>query len=109
MRDDHKLITGDAPREYDFRRLADILNRIEDFATRLVAVGPIRISEINGPNPIKINVQPLVFPSYTVATVPAASSCTGGIIYVSDETGGAVPAFSDGTSWRRMTDRTVIS
>jgi hypothetical protein len=46
--------------------------------------------------------------SYTVATLPSAATA-GGIIYVSDETGGAVPAFSDGTNWRRVTDRTVVS
>ena len=48
--------------------------------------------------------------SYTVAGVPdAAASGAGAMIYVSDETGGAVPAFSDGTNWRRVTDRAVIS
>lgn len=48
-------------------------------------------------------------PTYTVATVPTASDYTGYLIYVSDEAGGAVPAFSDGTNWRRCTDRTVVS
>ena len=48
-------------------------------------------------------------PSYAVADVPTASEWTGGMIYVSDESGGAVPAFSDGTNWRRTTDRAVIS
>jgi len=49
-------------------------------------------------------------PSYTVAGVPdAAESGAGAMIYVTDETGGAVPAFSDGADWRRMTDRVVIS
>lgn len=33
----------------------------------------------------------------------------GKIIYVSDESGGAVPAFNDGTNWRRITDRTIVS
>lgn len=47
--------------------------------------------------------------SFTVAGVPAASSYTGGIIYVSDETGGATMAFSDGTDWRRVQDRAIIS
>ena len=47
--------------------------------------------------------------SYIVALVPSASSFTGGMIFVSDETGGAVPAFSDGTNWRRVTDRVIIS
>lgn len=48
--------------------------------------------------------------SYTVATMPSASSRgAGAMIYVSNETGGAVPAFSDGTDWRRVTDRTIVS
>ena len=48
-------------------------------------------------------------PSYTVATVPSAASNARKFIYVSNEVGGAVPAFSDGTVWRRVTDRAVIS
>lgn len=53
---------------------------------------------------------PVKLPSYTVATVPSASAAGAGAqIYVSDESGGAVPAFSDGTSWRRVTDRVVVS
>lgn len=48
--------------------------------------------------------------SYTVATVPSASAVgAGAMIYVSNESGGAVIAFSDGTNWRRVTDRAVIS
>lgn len=52
---------------------------------------------------------PSVLKSYTVGTLPTASSYTGGMIYVSDESGGAIPAFSDGTNWRRVTDRAVVS
>lgn len=48
-------------------------------------------------------------PEYTVATVPDAANAPRSWIYVSDEAGGAVPAFSDGTDWRRVTDRAVIS
>jgi len=47
--------------------------------------------------------------SYTVATVPAAATYPRGIIYVSNETGGATLAFSDGTNWRRVQDRAVVS
>jgi hypothetical protein len=47
--------------------------------------------------------------SYTVAGVPTASAGAGQIIYVSNETGGAVLAFSDGTNWRRVTDRAGIA
>ena len=45
--------------------------------------------------------------SYTVATLPTVT--TPGMIFVSDETGGAVLAFSDGTNWRRCTDRVIVS
>ena len=48
--------------------------------------------------------------SYTVGTLPDASEeGEGKMVYVSDETGGAVIAFSDGTDWRRVTDREVVS
>lgn len=47
-------------------------------------------------------------PSYTVAGAPSAATAAG-IIYVSNETGGAVLAFSDGTNWRRVTDRAIIA
>lgn len=45
--------------------------------------------------------------TYTVATLPGHSA--GGMIYVSDESGGATMAFSDGTNWRRCQDRAVVS
>jgi hypothetical protein len=51
---------------------------------------------------------PVGVPSYTVAGVPSAATAAL-IIYVSNESGGAVLAFSDGTNWRRVTDRAVIS
>jgi hypothetical protein len=46
--------------------------------------------------------------SYTVATLPSAAT-PAQIIYVSDETGGATLAFSDGSDWRRAQDRAVVS
>lgn len=46
--------------------------------------------------------------SYTVAGLPSAATA-GQMIYVSNESGGAVPAFSDGTNWRRVTDRAIVS
>ena len=51
---------------------------------------------------------PPILPSYTVAGVPSASPA-GKMAYISNESGGAVPAFSDGTNWRRVTDRAIIS
>jgi len=52
---------------------------------------------------------PVEFPRYTVSGVPDASAYIGHMIYVSNENGGPIMAFSDGTSWRRVTDRAVIS
>lgn len=46
--------------------------------------------------------------SYTVATLPSAAT-GGGEIYVSNEAGGATLAFSDGTNWRRHSDRAIVS
>lgn len=46
--------------------------------------------------------------SFTVATLPTVSTI-GRMIFVTDETGGAVPAFSDGTNWRRTQDRAIVS
>ena len=46
--------------------------------------------------------------SYKVDGLPSAAQ-PGQMIYVSDETGGSVMAFSDGSNWRRITDRVVVS
>ena len=49
-------------------------------------------------------------PSYTVATVPNATGVgAASLIFVSNESGGATVAFSDGSAWRRVQDRAVIS
>lgn len=76
--------------------LDEELRRIQDSLKTVLEVGLYLEALIN----------PL--PSYTVATVPSATTA-GKLIYVTDETGGAVPAFSDGTNWRRVTDRAIVS
>ncbi len=53
---------------------------------------------------------PLKPRSATVTTLPSAAGAGAGAqIFVTDEAGGPVPAFSDGTAWRRVTDRAVVS
>ncbi|MDN2566096.1 DUF2793 domain-containing protein [Aquibium sp. A9E412] len=47
--------------------------------------------------------------SYAVANLPAPAGIAGALVFVSDEAGGPVPAFSDGAAWRRVTDRAVVS
>jgi pectate lyase-like protein len=48
---------------------------------------------------------------YAKAALPSAAAAEhlGNLVYVTDEAGGAVPAFCDGTNWRRVTDRAVVS
>lgn len=47
---------------------------------------------------------------YPKASLPSASAIgAGAIVHVTDEVGGAVLAFSDGSDWRRVTDRAVVS
>lgn len=62
----------------------------------------------------RIKPGPFMIKAYTVATLPSANewsdnSTFSSFVYVTDETGGAIPAFSDGTNWRRVTDRTIVS
>lgn len=47
--------------------------------------------------------------SYTVATLPSAATYPRGIIYVSNQSSGAEPAFSDGTNWRIFSTRAIVS
>lgn len=67
------------------------------------------VSESQFKREVQAALQLLQLPTYTVATVPSAATYPRGWIYVSNESGGAVPAFSDGVNWRRCTDRAIIS
>jgi hypothetical protein len=49
-------------------------------------------------------------PSFTVAGLPSAATAgAGALAHVSNETDGAVLAFSDGAAWRRVTDRAIVA
>lgn len=75
---------------------------------RITSAGDVGIGMANPA--CKMDVDgPVRVKSYTVPGVPAASAGAGQIIFVSNESGGAVLAFSDGTNWRRVTDRAVVS
>lgn len=52
--------------------------------------------------------RPIRAASYAKAALPSAA-LVGQMIYVTDDVGGAVLAFSDGTNWLRVTDRAVVS
>ena len=49
-------------------------------------------------------------PSVAVANLTTAvPQTTGNMVFCTDETGGAIPVFYDGTNWRRMSDRAIAS
>ncbi len=96
------------------RHLIDILGNAGSLEALAEVVGtPDTVPYFTGPGSMgliplsEIGSRP---PPFTVATAPSASEAgEGAMIYVTDEAGGAIPAFSDGTDWRRMSDRAVIS
>lgn len=52
----------------------------------------------------------LLLPSYTVSQLASLTANPAGqFVFCSNESGGSVPAFSDGTNWRRVTDRAIVS
>jgi hypothetical protein len=57
----------------------------------------------------KIGDEAFELESSLVANLPSAANLEGHILYVSDESGGATVAFSDGTDWRRVQDRAIVS
>ena len=73
-------------------------------ATEVTGVTDLRALNLVPKSPALIQT-----PSYTVTTLPSAATYARGLIYVSNEAGGAVIAFSDGTNWRRLTDRAIVS
>ena len=81
-------------------------SHVEDYglvtqgATTTIDYGPITTDDR----------QPTPHDSYTVSEVGSITGISpGDMIFVSDETGGATMAFYDGTNWRRLQDRAVVS
>lgn len=61
----------------------------------------------DGPSPIQGYVKAALPDASVTGSIGADPSSS--LIFVSDDVGGAVLAFSDGTNWRRVTDRAVIA
>jgi len=81
--------------------LSDDLGLVTDAVTEEADLGELVISGLIYPNQF-------VLPSFTANTLPSAA-IAGAMIYVTNETGGPVPAFADGTNWRRVTDRAIVT
>jgi hypothetical protein len=81
--------------------LSDDLGLVTDAVTAESDLGTLVTSGLIYPDQF-------VLPSYTTSTLPSAA-VAGAMIYVTNETGGPVPAFADGTNWRRVTDRAIVT
>jgi len=62
----------------------------------------------------RIGNGPFKLAGYSVTALPSASDNGSlndftSLIYIYDEVGGATLAFSDGTNWRRVQDRAIVS
>lgn len=61
----------------------------------------------------RIGAGPFLIQGYQVSGLPIAADWGGSefssLIFVSDEVGGPTLAFSDGTNWRRVQDRAIVS
>ena len=81
--------------------VSDDLGLVTEAVTAEADLGALVVSGLIYPDQF-------VLPSYTANALPSAS-IAGAMIYVTNENGGAVPAFADGTNWRRVTDRAIVS
>ena len=81
--------------------LSDDLGLVTDAVTAEADLGTLVTSGLIYPDQF-------VLPSFTANTLPSAA-IAGAMIYVTNETGGPVPAFADGTNWRRVTDRAIVT
>ncbi len=87
--------------------------------TRKVRLSPPRGFSQTWANELfeRVGEGPLLVQGYDVANLPTAADWGNSgsvnpfssLIFIRDETGGAVIAFSDGTNWRRVTDRAIVS
>ncbi|MQY48203.1 hypothetical protein GAO09_19395 [Rhizobiales bacterium RZME27] len=52
---------------------------------------------------------PLIQPAYAKASLPNVATFARSMVYVTDLTGGAEFCYSDGSNWRRMSDRSIAN
>lgn len=80
---------------------AEDLGLITDLVATSYDLGTVTTGGLVWPEQFKL-------PEFTVGTMPTPSPA-GLMIYVSNATGGSIPAFSDGSNWRRVDDRNVVT
>lgn len=77
------------------------LGAITGSVTASYDLGLIAVSGVITPNLF-------ILPSFSTSSLPSVDPA-GQMIFVTDEVGGSIPAFSDGANWRRVSDRQIVS
>ena len=107
-----RIVPRDTVMEPWYRAFDDMARAINDTETNLEStdanLADVILDLANTTADIDDYLAAPVLPIYTVGTLPTAAT-VGRLIYVSNESGGAVPAFSDGVNWRRVTDRAIVT
>lgn len=83
-----------------FRDVLRVSNASGRVAIGVAAAAPACALDVAGP--VRVG-------SFAKAALPPANAGAGQIAFVSDESGGATLAFSDGVLWRRVADRAAVS
>jgi hypothetical protein len=91
---------ADFTRTIDAVGVTNDLAGVSESASVTINLGSLTISGILTPST-------LIAPSYNAGSLPSATRAAQ-IAFVPNDTGGAIMVFSDGTNWRRFTDRTII-
>jgi hypothetical protein len=91
---------ADFTRTIDAVGVTNDLAGVSEAASITINLGALNITGILTPST-------LIAPSYNAGSLPGASPAAQ-IAFVPNDTGGAIMVFSDGTNWRRFTDRTII-
>jgi len=77
------------------------LGLITDVATIFYDLGTLVIDGLIWPSQFKL-------PSYIVSGLPSPD-IIGLMAFATDAAGGSIPVFSDGTNWRRVDDRSIVT
>jgi hypothetical protein len=56
-----------------------------------------------------INAAPMKLLSRTVSQLSSLSASVGSLAFCTNASGGSIPVFYDGSSWRKMSDRSIVA
>jgi len=88
------LVTGSIKNSYDFGSVSESVTESYD-------LGSVVTNLLSFP-------ERFVLPQSTVSSLPT-DGITGEMRFVTDETSGPIPAFYDGTDWKRLSDNQIVA